>query len=270
MNYQQIQPPDYLRDYIRYFWTLESGADTFPKTFRTIPDGCPGLIFQQSEKGKFYQSNKQLPTIFLFGQYTKHAELSSSGQFNAIGIYFYPNALKSIFGFNADELTNSCLDVNLLPVTHGCHLSEQLLNAPSVVSQIEVLSSYLLLQLHKNNTPENEVMHYAVSQLVRTNGSISLHELQKNLRISERSFERRFKQYVGISPKLFSRICRFQASLNQLRTSNYSKFSDIAFENNYADQSHFIRAFKEFAGFSPYQYQKKSTEIVENLSELIR
>jgi hypothetical protein len=54
--------------------------------------------------------------------------------------------------------------------------------------------------------------------------------LQETLGLPERSFERKFKQCVGISLKLFSRICRFQASLNQLRNDDYYKLSDIAFE----------------------------------------
>jgi AraC-like DNA-binding protein len=102
----------------------------------------------------------------------------------------------------------------------------------------------------------------------QSDGNISLKNIQKDLQLSERSFERRFKQCVGVSPKLFSRICRFQASLAQLRKNGYNKLSDIAYENEYADQSHFIRAFKEFAGFSPVQYQKKSKEVVENLLNL--
>lgn len=50
----------------------------------------------------------------LYGQTIKRTELYVIGTFKIIGIYFFPNTLKSIFGFNADELTNSCLDLNLL------------------------------------------------------------------------------------------------------------------------------------------------------------
>lgn len=61
---------------------------------------------------------------------------------------------------------------------------------------------------------------------------------------------------IGISPKLFARISRFQESLYQLRAGKYDKLSDVAYENEYFDQSYFIRVFKEFTGFSPLQFKK--------------
>ena len=268
MKYDQIQAPDQLKSYIKYFWTLESPIDSLPNTFRTIADGCPGLIFQQTENGNFYQNDKKLPGIFLYGQATRHAQLYTEGKSSTVGIFFYPNALKSIFGFNANELTDSCIDVDLMTASQGFQLSEQLLNTASTDDRIKILSSYLFSQIRKNNRQQDETIQFALSLILRSKGNITIKELQKNTQLSERSFERRFKQTIGISPKLFSRICRFQASLKQLRKNNYSKLSDIAFENEYADQSHFIRTFKEFAGFSPYQYQKQSKEVVENLLNL--
>ncbi|MNY79127.1 DNA-binding transcriptional regulator ChbR [compost metagenome] len=69
---------------------------------------------------------------------------------------------------------------------------------------------------------------------------------------------------------LFGRICRFQASLNQLRAQSYDKLSDIAFEQEYADQSHFIRNFKEFTGLTPFQFRKSIQETVENFPVLVQ
>jgi AraC-like DNA-binding protein len=111
-------------------------------------------------------------------------------------------------------------------------------------------------------------MQFALSSIIQSKGSVSLITLRETLQLSERSFERKFKQHVGIPPKLFSRIARFQASLNQLKRNQFDKLSDIAFENDYADQSHFIRSFKEFAGCSPFQYQKLGPEVIDNLTEL--
>lgn len=272
MQYHQIQPPGYIKNYVRYFWTLESTCDsTVPKTFGPVADGCPGFIFQQAEKGNFYDEVKEdLPALFLYGQTTRPREIRTGGEFQALGASFYPNALKLIFGFNANELTDTCIDLNALSEEHGVPLSDKLLSASSVHDQVEILSSFLFLQIQKNNVQTDKTIQFVISEIIASHGSVSLRDLQQRLQISERSLERKFNQSVGISPKLFARICRFQASLHQLRNNKYTKLSDIAFENGYADQSHFIRAFQEFAGFSPNQYQKQSLEVVANFPQLIR
>ena len=269
MNIQQIQPPDCLREYVRYFWTLEYnniGGET--RSFRTIPDGCPGLIFEHSDKGTLFRQEKELPPIFLYGQSTGFSELHLNGAFSTIGIFFYPHALKGVFGLDAGELTDSCLDLNDLALQRGFPLTEQLLNAISIQEQIGILSAFLSIQIRRNTGQIEGTIQYVLSQLSQSKGSASLKDLLITLQLSERSLERKFQHQVGISPKLFSRICRFQESLIQLKKNNYSKLSDIAYENGYADQSHFIRAFKEFAGSSPFQYQKNSLEVVDNLAEL--
>lgn len=265
MKYQEIPPPAYLQHYVRYFWTLESsGKEHLPHIFGPVADGCPGLIFQQSPNGTFFLDDKQLPDLLLYGQTTRYTELHITGVFCSIGVCCYPNALKSIFGLNADELTNTCQDLDLMAASKDFHLAEKLWATPSMTAKVDIIASFLFNQINKNSAATDEVTRFALSQIIASKGSIPLKDLQQQLQLTERSFERRFKQGVGISPKLFSRICRFQNSLEQLRNNNFSKLSDIAFENDYADQSHYIRAFKEFAGFSPYQYQKKSNEVVAN------
>ncbi|MFD2572923.1 DUF6597 domain-containing transcriptional factor [Spirosoma soli] len=269
MNYQEIQPPDYLQDYVRYMWTLDNwGTNAVPTTLRPIVDGCPGLLFHQSEGGAFRQKDKELPNLFLYGQATQCAELTSGGKFRAIGVVLYPDALTSLFGFDADSMTDSCADLERVAQPPGLSLVERLVNTSAITAQTDVLASYLLSQIKRNQKEADRVTKYALSQIMASNGNISLKKLQEAVRLSERSLERRFKQCVGISPKLFARICRFQASLGQLRHNKYSKLSDIAFENDYADQSHFIRTFREFAGSSPYQFQKQSGNTAENFSLL--
>jgi AraC-like DNA-binding protein len=267
MQYRQIPPPAYLESYVRFFWTLESdGMDVLPKTLGPLADGCPGLLFQRREKGIFYDlDNKELPELFIYGQTIKRTEILLVGNFKTIGICFFPNALKSILGINANELTDDCLDLNLLCT----RLPEQLANTPLMVDQIEILSSYFFAQINKTGAEVDKITHYAFTRIMEAKGCLSLKELQTDLKLSERSFERKFNQYVGISPKLFSKVCRFQASLEQLKRNDYSKLSDIAFDNGYADQSHFIRNFKEFAGFSPYQFQKQSYELASNFPVLL-
>ncbi|HEY1166665.1 MAG TPA: helix-turn-helix domain-containing protein [Chitinophaga sp.] len=272
MQYAKIPPPDYLKDYVRFFWTLEhqgTGAVP-PRTFRTIPDGCPGLIFQQpADGGLQYENHDKLPEIFLYGQATRPRILHSSGNFGSIGVFFYPNAVKSIFGLNSYEITDDCIDVVAFGKQQGATLYAQITDAGSAADQIEILSSYLFSCILANKAVADPGMQHAVSQIVQTRGSISLKFLQEQLFLTERSFERKFRQWVGVSPKLFARICRFQSGLHQLKQQDFNKLSDIAYEHDYADHSHYIRAFKEFAGSSPNQFQKKSSEVVDNLTEVL-
>lgn len=269
MHYNEIPAPVYLQQYVRYFWTLEDHDKCqTSRSFRTIADGCPGMIFQSSYEGHFYQQDKKLPGIFLYGQFTTHTALHTTGRLSAIGIFFRPNALKYIFGLDAGILTDSCMDANTIAVKHGMDVQEQLLNAITTTDKVNILSSWLLTLVHKNNKQPDPGVQYAITSIAGSKGSIPLKQLQHTLQLSERSFERKFRAVVGLTPKLFARICRFQASLQQLRSNKYNKLSDIAFENDYADQSHFIRTFQEFAGFSPWQFRKQSPEVVENLSSL--
>jgi AraC-like DNA-binding protein len=271
MNFQSIVPLAILQPVVRYFWALDGDAlGEGQKAFRTMADGCPGIIYQHADDGAFFQQDKQLPDAFLFGQTTRYAEISLLGKFNTVGVYFHPNALQCVFGNNAEELTDSCLDINLFAKKQGFNLSDQLAEIPTASGKVEALSAYLSAQMVRNNNRENRAMEYALSQISQSKGTVPLKDLQRYLQQSERSFQRNFKQYTGIAPKLFSRICRFQSSLQQLRKTDYNKLSDIAYEQDYADQSHFIRAFKEFAGLSPNQYQKQASELVENFARVIK
>ena len=269
MNLKTFLPADNLLPYVKYFYVMESNATGHQQqNLRAMADGCPGILFQKSAAGSFLLDQKALPDLFLFGQSTKHLDMALNGNFDAIGVALQPNALQGLFGMNAEILTDSCLDLNLLSTAQGHSLSDKLEHAATTSEKINILNNYLIRELNRNKYAPNPKMDYALQKILVSNGAVSLKELQLQLNLSERSFERKFNQHVGISPKLYSRICSFQAALKQLNTHNFEKLSDIAYTHNYADQSHFIRSFKQFSGLSPNQYQKRSNELVENLTQL--
>jgi AraC-like DNA-binding protein len=267
MDYRIILPPENLKPFVRYFWVLENdNTNNAPITFSPLADGCPGIMFQPPEKGTFFypEENKQLPGIFLYGQTIQPAKMILSGKVNTVGVIFHPHALQSVFGIDAHELTGTCVDLGFVQHKKERPLQEKLLAAATVEEQIKLLSASLLNSVQHTGEKQEAIIKFASAEIFRGKGDISFAALQQQLRLTERTLERRFKQSIGITAKFFARICRFQESLNQLRKNNYQKLSDIAYENGYADQSHFIRSFKEFTGVSPFDYSKQLNEVAEN------
>ncbi len=257
MYYQKIVPIKPLQNYIQYFWILEDFGD---KTFKIIPDGLSGLIFQE-EANLFLDSDQQvLPQMFLYGQTTYHGEHKAIGNFRNIGVYLQPTALKTIFNIDAFELTNKNISIDCLTTDP---ILEQLINATSTHDKIDIISHFFLKRIEQI---EHQAKKADFAIMLLQNGK-TLKDIQTEMNLSERSLERLVKQYVGISPKVFSRIIRFQSSLNDLRQKGFNKLTDMAYQNNYFDQSHFIRDFKEFAGASPKHFLRQANEQVANYPE---
>ncbi|MBL6449349.1 helix-turn-helix transcriptional regulator [Fulvivirga sp. 29W222] len=272
MKYEQIPIPPALETFIQSIWKLEDDEhrrDHF-QSFQLIADSSPGLIFQHADFGNFFREGKQLPAAFVFGPSTKFGTLQLEGSFKAMGIFFYPDALKTVFGLKAEQLTDTCMDIDTMTHVKSRSLVEKLLNAESIEDRLNLMLSALqkLRADHESNIDVN--VSFAISEILASHGRLSLRELSKNMNLSERTIERKFRENIGITPKLFSRLCQFQSSLRYLKSQNHHKLSDVAFEFEFSDQSHFIRTFKEFSGFTPNNFIRRSKELVDNLAQPVR
>lgn len=262
-------PPDELQPFVKYTSFIETEVGNgMQKTFVPVVDGCPGIMIQDPDYGTITREGKELPAFFLFGQATRHSELKLDGAFKAMYVYLQPHAVGSLFKLNAESLTDSCVDLTLL--IKGREFAERWSEAGSKAKKVAALNSYLLDHSALRGPDQDAAVNYVLQKIISGRGACQLQDLQREVHLSERSLERRFKQQVGISARLFSKICRFQSSFKQLHSRDFVKLTDIAFDNDYSDQSHFIRAFREFAGMSPLQYQKKYSLTAENLSEALR
>lgn len=82
--------------------------------------------------------------------------------------------------------------------------------------------------------------------------AISVTELASITCLSKKQFERLFNELVGANPKEYARVVRFQKSLKLLQhCSEDTNQAQLAYQCGYADQSHFIREFKQFSGYTP-------------------
>lgn len=269
MHDQSIQIPPVLQQYVKHVWVMDSTHTDASASFSIFADGCPGVIFYQSDSGLYLNQDKsKLYPVFLYGQTVDPITLSASGHLRMIVVNFHPHVMQPMFKFSAKEITDTCLDLKLVPAVPRINLTEQLWNTVAPEKQVSILFDYLQ-QVTKQDIAIDKSIQYATAQIIQSNGEVTLKELHRQLNFSERTFERKFEQQVGVSPKLFCKISQFQSSLAQLKNNRYTKLSDIAYENGYADQSHFIRTFKRFTGLTPFDFQKQSAKVQNNFPGII-
>jgi len=113
-----------------------------------------------------------------------------------------------------------------------------------------------------NRASRQSVFFSVISDIIHSRSLMPVDELAKRSFLSTRQFERNFKNFSGFSPKLYSRIIRFQSATQQYGTC-YNTLTDIAYDCGYYDQSHFIHDFKQFSGYHPKQYFSGKAEGVE-------
>jgi len=250
MQVKNLQPNDPVAAYVERILVIENYQPATPFSLPLFANGLPTLVFK-STKATF--RNSSTTHLTLFGQTILPDALTFTESFTLIAYFFKPYSLIEIFGVTAQELTDRPVDMNLLNTKKVTALQEQLLNAGSTGQMIALLDNYIssLIAHSKSNNP---VIKYAAGKIAQHHSKDILLKVQKDLHITERTFQRMFETNIGIAPNLYRRICQFNAAFQQLNNRHYYKLSDIAFENGYADQSHYIRSFKEFTNLTPKDY----------------
>lgn len=242
-------PAEKISSYVHGILVIENSNVSNPFVLPLYANGSPTLLFLTA-KGKI---NGNWNNLTLFGQTVFPETLTVKENFTLIAYFFKPFALYSLFGISAQELTDNPIDLNLLVPSVTRQLQEQLLNAASPDEMITLLDDYIFSLMTKVKT-ESKLIQYSTSKIAVNPCKETLLNVQQELFITERTFQRMFEKTVGIAPNQYRRICQFNSGFRQLQLRQFKKLSDIAFENGYADQSHYIRAFKEFTGITPKDY----------------
>lgn len=243
-----------LNKYIKNIWILENhDIEKTDHSLKFFADGCSGLMFQQTESGVFIE-DKALSSFLLYGQTVKPIEMKCSGSYKMIVFVLYPYAIHALFGLNASELTDTCLDMRTYSA-HSKEVESNLKQAASTEEQIAIMETFLSNQA--TSAKADPRIQHMTTFMMNSNGTYTVKDLQETTEMSERTFERKFARQVGVPPKLFSKIVRFHSSIRQMDKGNYEKLSDVAYENGYSDQSHFVRNFKEFTSITPRAYKSK-------------
>jgi AraC-like DNA-binding protein len=194
------------------------------------------------------------------GQITHHYPLCMYHSFSIVYIIFKPFGAYRLLGLPQHLLTDACNDItNVMDSSINDVYNKITDNAHDHIRVLQILEQWLL-RLWQKNTPlyKTDNIEYACSIMQQTNGTMLLRKLGKETGMSESTMERRFKEKIGIGPKMFNRIIRFNKALQTIQSGNYEKWNDVVYNHQYFDQAHFIKEFKTFYGYTPSEMHARS------------
>jgi len=242
-------PSEYLQPYISCYWTMTSEIELEePILHRVIPDGCIDIIFDLNER-----SYRQASSIV--GTMTKPIFAELKGQVNYVAIRFLPGGFLHFFNSPVYDFTDRIIPLEMISEKKGHNLTEQLVMENHIGNKIKLLENYLKNLLTTNNR-NDPIVKNALHNILKNKGNIRVSELSKNVNSSQRQLCRKFDKWVGISPKAFCRIIRFQTILRMLPHHSKCNLLSIALDGGYYDQSHFIHEFNSCCGLNPSEFLK--------------
>lgn len=254
MRYRELTPAPALRRHVRCYWMLDAPAPPAdPPAERVLPDGCVEMILNLDapfERRRDDGTTARQPRELLIGPMTRYIAIRPTGVVRLVGIRFQPGGAAPFVTPPLDELRDATPELTAATSWVRAELSERLALAARSRERAAVLDDVLSRYLARRgprSTPDPRLAA-AVSLVVRLGGNARVDALAQATGLGVRQLERRFVRAVGFGPKTLSRLARFQRAVRAIDRASAPRWSRIAVECGYADQAHFAREFREFAG----------------------
>ena len=190
-------------------------------------------------------------SVTVVGSYTEAATALFKRQVISFGIFFQPLGLSRLFHIPPSEFSNRAFDAcDVLP--RGIQdLYDQLASCTSFIVRVGVVEMFLRGFARRLTHPDNQIGRCAAARIFEANGAVRMSELAADCGISLRQLERRIRSAVGIAPKTYARIARFQTALDAKLLTPGRSWLSIAHGLGYHDQMHMVHDFHRLAGAAP-------------------
>ena len=257
MIFKDVQPTVPLGQMVQYYrlrhFIIPQNLPISAKPFPARPEQCIAFYPRGFEIREIIPDKIRIlnPRSVISGQYTKRINrISSPAEFFMIQVVFKPGALHRLTGIPSNELLNLHIDLEAVYPEEGRLVNERLNSCGNYTEMITIIEDFLLSLVRKikiESRPADEIFNLILSD----HQKYSLDWLAKQACLSPRQFERKSDQYLGVSPKLFARISRFNQSYNMRLKEPKLDWLSIAVACGYHDYQHLVRDYKEFADTTP-------------------
>ncbi|MCT2409235.1 helix-turn-helix domain-containing protein [Chryseobacterium antibioticum] len=264
----QIQPPEHLSSYIRHYIFLEN-AGSECKNLRLFTDGSTGLILSGSQDLYAGGSRDHIPSSFFYGQPAGYRDFTAEGSFSMIAVVFQPYFFNIILKISAKEAKNQIISAEDVLKNELLPFQEELLEGTDPQLIISKLNTFFTKFLSGKINSDDELIKAVQQWMLKNKGLVSSKDLEQFTGYSERHLERKFEEYMGLTPKKYGNIIRLHHFINLMKKNAGSEsVAGLSYDAGYTDQSHLIKDFKSNIGLTPNQYLKIENKLAINFIEL--
>jgi AraC-like DNA-binding protein len=255
--FRQYRPSKALAAYIKCYWVLESEYFPGPPE-RILPDGCTELIFHYGDNYHRISDGKPLeqPKNILVGQIKQAIELQATGKTGMFGIRFHPWGLYPFTGVPSDKFADLHIESGqFFKDIHVLSEQFQFLGHEEMVVHVEAYLIGVFKKQKQRHFYDADRFAAIIPEMLKDVSSVSVSSIAGMANMSERQFNRKFGEVIGLSPKHFIRIARVQQFVNSYNPGNRQRsLGDLIYDCGYYDPAHFSKDFKDIAGVSPSIY----------------
>jgi AraC-like DNA-binding protein len=252
-------PSHPLSVFIEAFCFYEGDASPSLQKERCLPNGQVGVVINLghdslrvanlSHANQFQSFHGSVLT----GAFSQFCVLDTTTMITTISICFKPGGARLFLPMPAAELANQVVDLSCIFGTAALELREQLQAARTNDERVRILERFFLARVAWEHAPHPAVT-CALTSFQADNERRSISEVTAQLGLSPKRFISLFEEAVGLTPKVFRRVLRFQEVLQQITRGQPVRWADLALDAGYFDQAHFIHDFQTFAGLTPRAY----------------
>lgn len=229
-----------------------------PTSNRELPHPDGVLVFNLGERIAVTGGDGKVLALgsgeaFVAGAHLRPAWSASFGPQAGIHVHLPLTTLRRLLGVHMADLVDSVVRLEDILGAEALSLGARLVESASRAARVEVLDQALTHRL-ANATPLDPRQLHGLAAL-RTRPERDIAEIAKDVGWSRKHFRARVQDAVGIGPRAYRRLVRFQFLLGEVSKAGVRpNWAEIALSAGYCDQSHLLREFKEFSGVSPGAY----------------
>ena len=251
MFHAEADPKPPLSDYIQKLWYFSGILGTSPRE-RVLPDGSMNVVLDLRGSGSVAS-----------GAHSEYFVIDTALDMQVMGIWFKPGGAFPFFTMPASELRDTHTDLADVWGASANEMRERILAAPTMATKFDAVERVLLDRL-AHQREHHPAVHFALNKFGDVSTRIAA--VTDAIGLSSRYFAQLFSEEVGLTPKVFCRVRRFQRVLHLINNCDHEiDWIDVALSCGYYDQSHFIHDFQSFSGINPTEYVTRGSRHINHV-----